>query len=272
MRKLLFFMLALLFVVSIAACSHEEESTLPPVASGSVVVTPQAPIPTSVEPSIRGFVTRINYSAESTEILVEYYHDENEEPQYAWDKALVKIDGNTAIATDRDETLAPSSLTIGSIVEVWLGDTPAESYPVLAYGQAVRVITTSEKLSGVTDLPQLSVVSGASAATVITEAQWRDRTYSFEPFKALLDRTLGAHLTVSPGDTVTLNFSRRPKTVEAVICGSTISDGVPTEVIDNTRIIVPDDIESDVYIRVRARFYQGEVEYGFSLTPIVSGE
>ena len=91
MRKLIFFLLALLFVVSIAACSHEEESTLPPVASGSVVVTPQAPIPTSVEPSIRGFVTRINYSAESTEILVEYYHDENEEPEYQYDKENIYL-------------------------------------------------------------------------------------------------------------------------------------------------------------------------------------
>ena len=272
MRKLIFFLLALLFVVSIAACSHEEESTLPPVASGSVVVTPQAPIPTGVEPSIRGFVTRINYSAESTEILVEYYHDENEEPAYQYDKALVKIDGNTAIATDRDETLAVSSLTVGSTVEVWFNDTPADSFPMLAYGQAVRVITTSDNLCGVTELPQLSVVSGASAATVITDAQWKDRTYSFDPFKALLDRTLGAHLTVAPGDTVTLNFSRRPKTVEVLLCESTISDGVPVELADNSRMTVPENIESDVYIRVKARFYQGEVEYGFSLTPIVSGE
>ena len=167
MRKLLLFLLALIFVLSIAACSHEEETSLPPVASGSVVVTPQAPIPTSVEPSIRGVITRINYSAESTEILVEYFkdNDSEEKQEYASDKALVKLDANTSIATDRDETLAISSLSIGSTVEVWFSNTPAESYPTLAYGQAVRVITTSDNLSGITSLPQLSVVSCASAAT-----------------------------------------------------------------------------------------------------------
>lgn len=270
MRKLIIFLMALFIVLSIAACSHDEESTLPPVASGSVVVTPQAPIPTSVEPSIKGFVTRINYSAESTEILVEYFRDG--EPEYPYEKAIVKLDANTSIATDRDETLAISSLTVGSTVEVWFSETPVESLPILAYGQAVRVITTSDNLCGVSELPQLSVISGSSAATVITDARWKDRTYTFEPFKVLLDKTLGAHLTVSPGDIVTLNFGRRPKSVSAVICESTLSDGVPLEIEDSTRIKVPEDIEGDAYIRIKAVYYQGEVEYGFSLTPIVAAD
>ena len=118
MKRALGVLLALLLVVSIAACSREEENTLPPVASGSaVVVTPEAQIPTNVEPSIKGYITRINYSVESTEILVEYYYDADTEPKYSYDKALVKVDSNTAIATDKGDSVPISSLTVGTVVE-----------------------------------------------------------------------------------------------------------------------------------------------------------
>ena len=259
-------------LVSVAACSQRNESAMPPVASGSVVVTPQAPMPTSVKPSIRGFITRINYSAESTEILVEYFAPEDREPEYNYDKALVKLDGNTALATDRDEMLAVSQLSVGSTVEVWFSDTPAESYPALAYGQAVRIITTTSTPCGVNVLPQLSVISGSSAAAVVTDAVWKDQTYEFEPLEKLLDRTYGAHLTVAPGDTVALNFSRTPRNVTAVMSDSPNGKGVPVELDENLRLVVPEDATGDAYIRVSAEYYIGSVDYGFALALIGAGE
>ena len=67
----LFVIIAAISILATTACDREPENTLPPVASGTVVVTPDASIPTNVDPSIRGYITRITNSAEYTEILVE---------------------------------------------------------------------------------------------------------------------------------------------------------------------------------------------------------
>ncbi len=272
MRKAIVLLLALVMLVSVAACSQDDETTMPPVASSSVVVTPEAQIPTNVDPSIQGFITRINYSAESTEILVENFEGEQAETHFAYDKALVKLDGNTALATDRNEALALSALTVGSTVDVWFSDPTAESYPVLVYGQAVRVITTNKNLAGYPSLPQLSVTAGTSALTVVTSAVWNDRTYSFDPLKQQLDETLGAHISVSPGDPISLSFSRKPKryTVSASI--STLTSGEILTPDTNGRILVPDDAEGEMFVRISAEYAAGTVDFAFAMVIIPSAE
>ena len=267
MRKAWAILLALLLLVSCAACSCSDESTMPPVTSSSVVVTPEAQIPTNVEPSIRGFITRINYSVESTEILVEYYPDS--EPEYNFDKALVKLDSNTAVATDKGDTVHLSALTVGAVVEVWFTEPSAESYPVLAYGQAVRVVTTSNNISGVAALPQLHVTSGSSSIAVVTKAEWRNITHTFAPLRNLLEQTTGAHISVAPGDTITLNFSREPSSVTVAYSTSTLSAGKELPISgDMNKIIIPEDATGEIYVRVNAEWSSGTVQYAFAVVLI----
>ncbi|MBE6753467.1 MAG: hypothetical protein E7559_03820 [Ruminococcaceae bacterium] len=274
MKRALGVLLALLLVVSIAACSREEENTLPPVASGSaVVVTPEAQIPTNVDPSIKGYITRINYSVESTEILVEYYYDADTEPKYSYDKALVKVDSNTAIATDKGDSVPISSLTVGTVVEAWFTEPSAESYPVLAYGQAIRISTGVSNLSGVLSLPQMYITSGSSAIAVVTKAEWRGSSYTFAPLRTLLDQTTGAHISVSPGDTIALNFSKEPKSVTVTYSNSTLTAGETLAVSeDMKKIIVPEDAKDEIYIRVNAEWNGGSAQYAFSAVIIEAAQ
>lgn len=264
-------MLLCVGIGSIAACGREDESLLPPVTSGSVIVTPEAQIPTNIDPSIKGYITRINYSVESTEILVEYYAETENEPEYTFDKALVKVDANTAIATDRGKILPISKLTVGSTVEVWFSEPSAESYPVLAYGQAVRVSTGAGNMSGVITLPQMYVTSGSSAIALVTKAEWHGNSYTFAALRAQLERTTGAHISVAPGDTVILNFSQEPKAVSITYSPSTLTAGKKLELSeDMKKFTVPDDAAGEIYIRVNGEWAGGSAQYAFAAVVIES--
>lgn len=259
-----------LVAAAVTACSREggTENTMPPVASGTVVVTPSASVPND-DPAIRGFITRITNSAESTEILVEYFYEKDQTPEYLYDKALIKLDANTAVDSDNGTIITVSSLTVGSTVEVWFSDPSAESYPVLAYGQAVRLITSGKALDGMTGVPRLTVVGSSKSLAGFVEVNWPMRGHNYSTtLRNVLDRMRGAYVTAAPGSTLTLSFSSKPMDVTAAWAGVKTSYGKqnPLEVGENGDIVIPEDAQGEIFVRVEAEWANGYVMYGFSVS------
>ena len=257
-------------LAGIAACSEDsvEQTVMPPVASETVVVTPSSPVPND-DPNIRGFVTRITTSAESTEILVEYFCPEGTDPEYLYDKVLVKLDGNTAVDSDNGTIVNIGSLTVGSTVEVWFSEPSAESYPVLAYGQAVRLITSGDPMNGMTGLPRLAVIGSSKSLAGMVEGNWPSRGYDFtRTLSAMLESTRGAHITAEPGKALALNFSTPPKAFTASWAESQnyYSPKHELEIGENNEIIIPADASGELYIYVNASWERGTMVYGFAVS------
>lgn len=270
---LLMSMLAVLIMVltCIAACAEDsavQQPTLPPVASESVVVTPSSPVPND-DPSIRGFVTRITNSAESTEILVEYFPEEGQPSAYPVDKVLVKLDANTAMDSDNGTIIDVSSLTVGSTVEVWFSDPSEESYPALAYGHAIRLITSGDAMNGMRALPHLAVIGSSKSLAGVTEAKWPHRNYDYSTtLSKMLEDMRGAHVTASPGKVLTLSFSSQPKncSVKWTESNNFYSVKKELEVGENNEIIIPEDANGEIFVYVEAAWERGSMVYGFSVS------
>lgn len=262
--------LAALLVIfaSIAACSDNSDTTMPPVASGSVVVTPSASVPNS-EPSIRGFITRITNSAESTELLIEYFPREGEASEFTYDKALVKLDENTAIVSyDDTAILTASNLSIGSTVEVWYSEPTTESYPVLAYAQAVRVVTTTSFINDMRGLPQLTVTGSSRSLAGVISAEWRSRGYDYiTTMNDMLEKLRGAHLSSVSGNVLTLAFDSQPKSFSVTYSKYSYdsASALPLEVDEQNSIVIPADAEGEIFVRVKAEWVTGTIVYGFSI-------
>jgi len=257
-------------LAGIAACSEggTEQAVMPPVASETVIVTPSSPVPND-EPTIRGFVTRITNSAESTEILVEYFFPSDSTPEYFFDKVLVKLDENTAVDSDNGTIVHVGSITVGSTVEVWFSEPSAESYPVLAYGQAIRLITAGDPMNGMTGLPRLSVVGSSRSLAGMLEVDWPSRGYDFEcTLNDMLDSMRGAYITAEPGKALTLNFSTAPKNCKASWAESSnfFSPKHDLEIGENNEIVIPEDASGELFVYVNASWERGTMVFGFSVS------
>ncbi len=271
-RPLLVSLLAVLVIVLVGAAAWSDGPVtpppMPPVASESVVVTPSSPVPQD-DPSIRGFITRITTSAESTEILVEYFPKEVSSSDYRYDKVLVKLDGNTATDSDNGTIVDISTLTVGSTVEVWFSEPSEESYPVLAYGQALRVITSGDLMNGMIGLPRLAVVGSSRSLAGVVEAEWPIRGYDYSTsLTEVLGRMRGAYVTSPAGKPLTLSFSTPPKAVSASWADSQGFYSVKNELPlgENNEIIVPEGVTGEVFIYVSASWERGSMVYGFSVS------
>ena len=257
-------------LVSASACTGDAgyEQAMPPVASGTVVVTPSASVPND-DPSIRGFITRITNSAESVEILVEYFAEDEGNPEYLYDKAFIRLDGNTAVDSDNGTIVTVSSLTVGSTVEVWFSEPSAESYPVLAYGQAVRLITSGAAINGLNGVPRLTVVGTSKSLAGVVEASWPSlpRDYS-TTLREMLDGMRGAYVTAAPGSELILNLSTPASQISAAWSGvkTAYSRQHPLEITENNGIIIPQDAQGEIFVRVSAEWQRGSVVYGFSVS------
>lgn len=257
-------------LAGIAACSETgtEQPVMPPVASETIVVTPSSPVPND-DPNIRGFVTRITNSAESTEILVEYFCPEGTTPKYLFDKVLVKLDSHTAVDSDNGTIVNVNSLTVGSTVEIWFSEPSEESYPVLAYGQAVRLITAGDAMNGMTGLPRLSVIGSSKSLAGMLDVEWPSRGYDYEcTLNEMLDFMRGAHITASPGKALTLNFSTSPKSCKASWAKSNnyYSPKHDLEIGENNEIIIPENASGELFVYVTASWERGTMVFGFSVS------
>ena len=257
-------------LAGIAACSETstEQPVMPPVASETVVVTPSSPVPID-DPNIRGFVTRVTNSAESTEILVEYFCPEGASPEYLFDKVLVKLDANTAVDSDNGTIVNVNSLTVGSTVEIWFSEPSEESYPVLAYGQAVRLITAGDPLSGMIGLPRLAVIGSSKSLAGMLDVEWPSRGYNYEcTLNEMLDSMRGAHITASPGKALTLNFTSTPRSCKAFWAESSnyYSPKHELEIGENNEIIIPEDASGELFVYVNASWERGTMIFGFSVS------
>lgn len=269
LKRLFSAALALLMLAAVCvlpACGDTPENMLPPVASGTVVVTPAASIPTNVEPSIRGYITRITYAAEYTEILVEYFPESEDTAEFSYTKVLVKLDDNSAVAYGRNnDTYTRTLLSVGSQVEAWFSDPTLESYPVLAYGQAVRVVTAPGSMTGMRRLPYLSVASGSTCITVVTEAEWNGQKLEQPSAGELLETVSGAHMSAAPGDIITMKFSSQPRDI--AIHWSTVpySLGRQIPMSDDGKIVVPEEAEGKIYFKIDAEWGENSAQYAFSV-------
>ncbi len=257
-------------LAGIAACSEgsTEQAVMPPVASETVVVTPSSPVPHD-DPNIRGFVTRVTNSAESTEILVEYFCPEGATPKYVFDKVLVKLDTNTAVDSDNGTIVNIGSLSVGSTVEVWFSEPSEESYPVLAYGQAVRLITAGDTMNGMAGLPRLAVIGSSKSLAGTLDVEWPSRGYDYEcTLSDMLDTMRGAHITAVPGKALTLNFSNAPRSWYAwwAESRSFYSPKHELEIGENNEIIIPADASGELFIYVNATWERGSMVFGFSVS------
>lgn len=266
-------LLAVLVMVltCVAACAEDstvQQPVMPPVASESVVVTPSSPVPND-DPSIRGFVTRITNSAESTEILVEHFPPEGGSPEYLVDKVLVKLDANTALDSDNGTIVNIASVTVGSTVEVWFSEPSEESYPALAYGQAVRLITSGDAMNGMKALPRLSVIGSSRSLAGFIDVEWPSRGYDYSTtLSEMLDTMRGAHVTASPGKALTLSFSSEPKNFSVQYSQSSNFYGIrqELEVGENNEIIIPEDATGELFVYVTASWERGTTTYGFAVS------
>jgi len=268
MSLLAVFVMVLTCVAACAESGTEGQTVMPPVASETVVVTPSSPVPND-DPSIRGFVTRITNSAESTEILVEHFCEEGQTPEYVFDKVLVKLDANTAVDSDNGTIVRISSLSVGSTVEVWFSEPSEESYPVLAYGQAIRLITSGDAMNGMKAIPQLAVIGSSKSLAGIVEAEWPILGYDYSTtLRKVLDRSRGAYITAAPGSQLILSFSSQPQFFHAAWSGVKTSYGKQNEMIigENNEITIPEDAQGELFIRVSAQWAKGTVTYGFSVS------
>lgn len=262
----LFVIIAAVSMLVTAACDKEPENTLPPVASGTVVITPDSIIPTNVEPNIRGYITRITNSAEYTEILVEYFPKNEEAPEYSYSKVLVKLDDKSAVAYGSNtEIFARTALAVGSVVDVWFSDPTAESYPVLAYGQAVRVVNDPNSMTDIIALPYLTISGSSTCATVVSEAAWNDKTIDNPNVKQLLEKVSGARISASQGDAISLKFSSEPDEASAYWSSSPYVNGHQLELAEG-KITIPETSGDQIYIRINASWGENSVQYVFSVT------
>lgn len=278
-RTLLFLLIILaalalvLAFTGLAACEDSgAEQTMPPVASGTVVVTPSSSVPND-DPSIRGYITRITNSAESIEILVEYFCDDHETPEFPYEKVLIKLDENTAVDSDNGTIITISSLTVGSTVEVWFSEPAAESYPVLAYGQAIRLITAGEAINGLDGLPTLTVIGSSKSLAGVLEAHWPHLGYEYSTtLRDMLDGMRGAYITAAPGSVLNLSFSREPQSASAAWSGlkTSFSKQNPMEMDENYAITIPEDAQGELFVRVTAQWARGTMTFGFSVSIVES--
>lgn len=262
----LFVIIAVISILATTACDKEPENTLPPVASGTVVVTPDASIPTNVDPSIRGYITRITNSAEYTEILVEYFPKDEAAPEYSYSKVLVKLDDKSAVAYGSNtEIFARTALSVGSVVDVWFSDPTAESYPVLAYGQAVRIVNDPNSMTDILSLPYLSVSGSSTCVTVVSSAQWNDKSIENQNIKLLLEKVSGARISASQDDSISLKFSSEPQEVSAFWSTSAYVNGSPLEISEG-KLTIPKTAAGLIFIKVNASWGENNVQYVFSVT------
>ncbi len=258
---------AVVLAFAASACDEPPENMLPPVASGTVVVTPVASIPTNVEPSIRGYVTRITYAAEYTEILVEYFPKNVEEPEFSFTKVLLKLDDKSAVAFGKNnDAYTRTLLSVGSKVEAWFSDPTAESSPVIAYGQAVRVVQAPSSMTSIGSLPYLSAASGSTCATVVTSASWNGQKYNISvPLDEMLDEVAGAHMSAAQEDNISLKFSVAPDDLRVFWSSSPYSNGREITLTDG-KIALPEISKGKIFIRVEAVWGNNIAKYVFTVT------
>lgn len=237
------------------------ESQLPPVASGSVIFTPDSSIPNDIEPDIRGYITRIKHSPESTELLVEFLGDPCEY-QYAYTTAKITVDEKTALASVSGGEI---SFAVGQTVEVWT-DGAGASTPVVAYGQAVLIDDFAKPVCGISIIDQLTVgTSGGSAHLAVTQsALWRGIPYTFGLSKELFGSTLGSHIAVAAGDCVSLSFDNQPDSVKVFAYSSSDTSEIVCEpAVENGKFTVPEGFDERIYTVVEANWGENSAVYLF---------
>lgn len=274
MRKVTAFALLLLVVLvlvfaSMPACScSDDDIEQPPLTSGSVVVTDNSAVPSTVVPDIRGRITSISVTSKTAVLMVEGdVNDDSKDIKYK--KAWVTVDLKTAIGRENSsETVSYLSLTPGDIIEVWFSNSVAETDPVQAYAQAVKIKRkeTSSESSGVVNLPKMVVNCGAdSSLAAITNVTWNGQSYNYGSAAQVLETTIGSRVSVRCGETASLSFKMLPDSY-TVSCYQVGSDAASTAVEpENGRISFPKDAPGEYIYTVTANYGENVVTYVFSV-------
>lgn len=272
MRKVTAFLLLLLvtllllfLLVPACSCSGEEEGQ-PPLTSGSVVVTSGQAVPSSVQPDVCGKITSISFSSDTAVMLVEGENDENAETV---DTAWITIDKKTAIAREGSEgTVDHFSLSAGDTVEVWFVNSVAETSPVQAYAQAVKILKadTSADENGIINLPKMTVNCGASSSlSTVTDVTWNKKYYDYGDAEAVLSKCMGSNLSVRSGENISLSFHMPPDSF-SVTCDRADGVGSPSDIdTQDGTISIPKDAAGKYIYTVNVMYGENNVVYVFSV-------
>ena len=272
MRKVTAFVLLLLVVLvlvfaSMPACScSDDDIEQPPLTSGSVVVTDNSAVPSTVVPDIRGRITSISVTSKTAVLMVE--GDANDK-DIKYKKAWVTIDLKTAIGRENSsETVSHLSLTPGDVIEVWFSNSVTETEPVQAYAQAVKIKRkeTSSESSGVVNLPRMIVNCGAdSTLAAITNVTWNGQSYNYGSAAQVLENTSGASVSVRCGETASLSFKMLPDSY-TVSCYEVHADAALVAVEpENGRISFSKEAPGEYIYTVTANYGENVVTYVFSV-------
>lgn len=269
MRKYICAIVSLVLIISLTACTGDVGGETVPLAEGAVIVTTDSKLPT-VDPDIYGRVTRVSYSAEGTELLVErQIKDEAETSPY--ERVIVSIDDNTVLGNDVSVsstlTMTKNSISAGDFVEVWFSSQPTTdgSY-YFAFGQAVKVITKDAGINeyGITNLPRLVITGGKSHLAVVTKVFWDGVSQGNSSVTEQLAQNIGASMSASSGDTLSFSFSMPPDSYTVSYGTSTFSVQEQLEVIDG-RVVIPRSSNQTIYVFVSALWGSNEVRYAVSV-------
>ncbi|MDR1001816.1 MAG: YobA family protein [Oscillospiraceae bacterium] len=257
-----------LLIASLAlmnSCTGGDEPQ-PPLTSGEVVVTSGSEIPKGITPDIKGRITSISMLPDGAIALVE--GDNKDNPDIKYQKAYVRLDLKTAIGTDTDDKLIDRlKLSAGDRVEVWFSGVVAETFPVQAYAQAVRLITVPEEdIAGIKNLPQMKIYNGgASMLAAVSQVYWHDLDVRIGTAAEVLKDNYGAKFSVRAGESISLSFNMPPDgyTVSYRAENSDSSAiNLPTE---NDRITIPADLEGNIIFTVNANWEDDSISYVFSV-------
>ncbi len=96
----------------------------------------ESKLPTA-SPDIRGTITTLNVFEDTTSILIEGIVEEDT----GYDKASVSLPADGAVFAEDGSMASARDLAEGQRVEAWFTGPVAESYPVQATGEAVRILS-----------------------------------------------------------------------------------------------------------------------------------
>lgn len=201
MNKKLCLILAVMLIMTLftTACSDNNTSQ-PPLASGSVIVADDS-IP-DISPNISGVVTSISYSREGSSLLVEI-PDQNKNS--AEGKVYVSVTAKTVVE-DKDKKRYESINDIkpGDTVSVWFSGSTIGTSPQYAVAQGVRVMSGMEELLLSVRLGN-SEIMASPAAGEVTSTDISPSLY-------------GSYLVSTGEINLKMHFSKAPKsfTVNAV--------------------------------------------------------
>lgn len=255
MKKYLSLLLAsMLFLTLFTTACSDNDTSQPPLASGSVIVADDS-IP-DISPNISGIVTNISYVREGITLLIEI---PEQNKNSAEGKVYVSVTSKTVVEDkDKKRYANINEIMPGDTVSVWFSGNSTGTSPEYAVAQGIRVMSHMEELLLSVRLSD-SVIMASPAEGEVTSTDLSPSLY-------------GSYLiTFGEGD-LQLSFIKVPTNFTVSAISTVTNENGQNSIyhfkcdIESSSCEIPSNMESGEYIvSVKAEYSEGADYYIFTL-------